>query len=74
MEFGLTFYVTNLICANKILSENHWLYGLWPSSGILTAKKHNVSELDMFQSLREWRETPTLLYPLEKPNLNHWTN
>jgi hypothetical protein len=26
-------------------TENYWVSGLWPSSGILSNRKHNVSEI-----------------------------
>jgi hypothetical protein len=29
--------------------------------------------MDLFPSSDEGRETPTLLGPLERTNLNHWT-
>jgi hypothetical protein len=35
-------------------------------------KKHNVSETGSVSVLR-WGKTPTLLGPLERANLNHWT-
>jgi hypothetical protein len=52
-------------------AQNYLVSGLCPSSGILETRKHNVSELDLFPSSGEG-ETPTLLGPIERPNLNHW--
>jgi hypothetical protein len=54
-------------------TQNYWVFGLCPSSSIL---KKNQTEntfwkLDLFPSSGEGRETPTLLRPLEKANLNH---
>jgi hypothetical protein len=42
---------------------------------IITRKKnkHDVSETGSVSILR-WGETPILLGPLERANLNHWTN
>jgi hypothetical protein len=31
-------------------TQNHWIVGLCPSSGILETSKHNVAELDLFPS------------------------
>jgi hypothetical protein len=31
-------------------TQNYWVSGLFPSSGILGTRKHNVSELDLFPS------------------------
>jgi hypothetical protein len=38
-------------------------------------RKHSIMfwKLDLFLSSGEGRETPTLLGPLERPSLNHWT-
>jgi hypothetical protein len=36
-------------------------------------KKHNVSETGSVSVLR-WGKTPTLLGPLERANLNHWSS
>jgi hypothetical protein len=45
-----------------------------PSSGILEIRKHNVSDTESVSVLRgEGAETPTLLGPFERANLNHWT-
>jgi hypothetical protein len=35
-------------------------------------QKHDVSETESVSVLR-WGETPTLLGPLERANLDHWT-
>jgi hypothetical protein len=48
--------------------QNRWVYGLCLSSGNTTFRK-----LDLLPSSGEARETPTLLDPLERANLNHWT-
>jgi hypothetical protein len=34
--------------------------------------KHNVSETGSLSVLRWWKETPSLLGPLERANLNYW--
>jgi hypothetical protein len=53
-------------------TRNYWVFGLCPSSGILK-KLDNTAfwKLDLFPSSGEG-ETPTLLEPLERPNLNRW--
>jgi hypothetical protein len=54
-------------------SQNYWVFGLFPSSGILENRKDDVSETGSVSLLR-WRgeKTPSQLGPLEKANLNHW--
>jgi hypothetical protein len=39
---------------NKQISQNHWVFGLCPSSGILNTREHNVSETDLM-----WGEVNT---------------
>jgi hypothetical protein len=54
---------------------NNWVFGLCPSSGILEIKNTTFRKLDLFPSSGERdRETPTLLGPLERANLNHGSN
>jgi hypothetical protein len=53
-------------------TQNHWVCGLCPSSEILIARKHSVSELGLFPSSGKEKQTPTVLGPLGKANLNHW--
>jgi hypothetical protein len=52
-------------------TQNHWICGLCPSSGIRNTKKHNVSETGpCFRSLvRGGGEIPSLLGHLEKAQL-----
>jgi hypothetical protein len=57
---------------HKSRSQNYWVFGLFPSSGILKTRKLDVSETGLFSSSGEG-ETPTLLGSLERANLNHWT-
>jgi hypothetical protein len=52
-------------------SQNCWVSVPCPSSGIL--ENTTFRKLDLFLSSGEG-ETPTLLGPLERANLNHWTN
>jgi hypothetical protein len=59
------------ICSS---TQNHWISGICPSTGIVTTMKYNFRKLDLFPSSGEGRETPTLLGPLERDNLNHWTS
>jgi hypothetical protein len=53
-------------------TQNYWIFGFCPSSGILKTREHNVSETGSVSVLRKG-ETPTLLGPLERANLNHWS-
>jgi hypothetical protein len=54
-------------------TQNRWVSGLCPSSGILNTRNTTRRRLDLFPSSREGRQTPTLLGLLERANLNHWT-
>jgi hypothetical protein len=54
-------------------SQNYWVFGPCPSSGILETKKDNVSETGSVLSSGEGGKTPTLLGPLERANHNHCT-
>jgi hypothetical protein len=48
-------------------TQNYWVFGLYPSSGILETRKYDVSETGSVSVLR-WRgeKTPTQLGPLER--------
>jgi hypothetical protein len=39
----------------------------------LITRRHNVSKSGSVSVSGEGKETPTLLGPLERANLNHWT-
>jgi hypothetical protein len=56
-------------------TQNYWVSGLCPSSGILETRKHNVSETGSIPAPRcgGGEETPIQLGPLERANINHWT-
>jgi hypothetical protein len=47
-------------------------FGIRPSSVILEASKHDVSETEYVSVLRR-EEGGTMLGPSERANLNHWT-
>jgi hypothetical protein len=51
-------------------TQNYWVSGLCPSSGIPETRKHNVSETGAHSVLR-WGETPILFGLLERVNLSH---
>jgi hypothetical protein len=55
-------------------TQNYWVFGLFPSSGILENRKHDDSETGSVSVLRWEGKTSTQLGPLETANLNHWTN
>jgi hypothetical protein len=65
--------MANLTSVTCVLPRNYWVFGICPSSGILKSTEHNVSETVSVSVLRWGRKTPTLLGPLERANLNHWT-
>jgi hypothetical protein len=51
-------------------TQNYWVFGLRPSSGILETRKHNVLETGCFRPQVREGATPSLLRPLERVNLN----
>jgi hypothetical protein len=54
---------------------NYWVFGLFPSSGILGTRKNDVSETGSVSVLRcVGRKTPTQLGPLDRASLYHWTS
>jgi hypothetical protein len=50
--------------------QNYLVYGLCFLSGILNNYKTTFRTLDQFPSSGDWRETPVLLGPLERADLN----
>jgi hypothetical protein len=55
-------------------TQDYWVFGLRPSSGILNnTKEQNVSETESFSDLSEVWETTTLFGTLEITNFNLWT-
>jgi hypothetical protein len=54
-------------------TQNYLVFGLCSLSGILETRRHNVSETGYVSVLRLGRKTPTLLGPLKRANLKHWT-
>jgi hypothetical protein len=53
---------------------NYWVFGLFPSSGILGTRKHDISETGSVSILRcGGGKTPTQLGPLDRANLNYWS-
>jgi hypothetical protein len=73
-NFDFTFIEKNLKGSDGVYdTQNHWVFGHCSSPGILEIRKQNVfRELDLFPSSGEG-ETHTLLGPLERADLNHWT-
>jgi hypothetical protein len=47
-------------------TQNYWVFGLFPSSGILGPRKHDVSETGSVSVLRCGGKMPTQLGPLER--------
>jgi hypothetical protein len=46
-------------------TQNHWIYGLRPSSGILNTRNATYRKLELFPFSCKGRETHTLLRPLD---------
>jgi hypothetical protein len=55
------------------VTQSYWVLGLFPSSGILENRKHDVSETGSVSVIRLRGKIPTQLGSLEGTNLNHWT-
>jgi hypothetical protein len=53
-------------------TRNDWDFGLCPTSGSLKKETTTFRKLNLFLSSDE--ETPTLLSPLVKANVNHLSN
>jgi hypothetical protein len=51
-------------------AQNYWVFRLCPSSGILKTTKYYFGNWICFRR-QERGETPTLLGPLERANLNY---
>jgi hypothetical protein len=56
-----------------IYTQNYWLFGLCLSSGIIKARKQRFGNWICFRP-QVRGETLSLLGPLERANLNHWTS
>jgi hypothetical protein len=56
----------------NLFFQNYWVFGLFPSSGILENRKHDVSETRSVFVLKWGGKTPTQLGPIERANLHHW--
>jgi hypothetical protein len=52
--------------------QNCCAFGFCPSSDILKTREHEFPEAGRFRP-QVRGETPTVLGPLERANLNHWT-
>jgi hypothetical protein len=50
--------------------QSYWAFGFCPSSGMLKTIERNFSETGLFPPSGK-SETPTLLSPLEKDNIDH---
>jgi hypothetical protein len=46
-------YIYNLNCSNNSNTQNHWIYGFFPSSGILNMHITMIREMDLFPSSGE---------------------
>jgi hypothetical protein len=53
-------------------TQNDWVFGLCPSSGILKIRKQRFGNWICFRPQVRWA-TPALLDPLERANLNYGT-
>jgi hypothetical protein len=52
-------------------TQNYWVLGLFPSSGILETRDTTFRKLNLFPLSDEWGDTQ--LGPLEGAILDHWT-
>jgi hypothetical protein len=52
-------------------TQNYWAFGLCPLSAILKTRRQRFGNFICFSP--ELMETPIVLDPLERANLNHWT-
>jgi hypothetical protein len=50
-------------------TQNYWVFGLFPSFGILGNRGHDVSETGSVSVFGWERKTPTRLGPLERANV-----
>jgi hypothetical protein len=50
-------------------TQNYWVFGLFPSSGIPKTRKHDVSETGSVSVLSVGGKIPTQLGPLDRANL-----
>jgi hypothetical protein len=55
-------------------TKDYWIFRLFPSSGILGTRKHDVSETGSVWSSGVGGNTPCQLGLLDRANLNHWTS
>jgi hypothetical protein len=55
-------------------TQNYWVFGLFPSSGIIGTRKHDVSETGSVSVFRCRGKIPTQMGPLDRANLNHWAS
>jgi hypothetical protein len=53
------------------MTQNYWDFGHYPLSRILKIENKMFQKLD---PSGDGRKTPTLLGPLERANLNHWSS
>jgi hypothetical protein len=51
--------------------QNYWVFGLFPSSGILGNRGYDISETGSVSVFGREKKTPTQLGPLERANLSH---
>jgi hypothetical protein len=68
----MTYYGTENVLTMVYKTLNYCICGLCPQFGIINNYKTTFRKLDLFSYAGEGRETPTLLGPLERANLNHW--
>jgi hypothetical protein len=54
-------------------TQNYWVFGLFPSLGILELENTTFRKLDLFPFSGVWgKKTRTQLGPLERANLSNW--
>jgi hypothetical protein len=62
------------VCVRALIKVTVHELGIWTFSCVRILKNTTFRKLDLFPPSGERRETPTLLGPSERANLNHWKN
>jgi hypothetical protein len=68
----IQFHIDSRVLTTVYNTQNYWDFRLCPSSGILKTRRQPFRNWISFRP-QVMGETPTLLGPLERANLNHWT-
>jgi hypothetical protein len=64
MKLSFRVFCKEMLQKNIYITQNHWVYEPYPSSGILKTRKKVFRALELFPSSGEFRETPVLWDPV----------